>query len=318
MKSFLKSGSSGKFGVHVSVGNLNIDIISSVPELPAEDDSVKAKSLFIGAGGGALNYSVAASRFGHTSYLIGITTPIFSSLGFFRYLIENGVKIDNVKIVEEGSPGVSNIIHLPNEQRRIISYRGVNNLLDDDYIARSIEKINSVDVVHFSSVKSSVALGAIKKIKEKRFLKSPIFSLDPGTESREYEKVIGEFTGLVDVLFLNEKFARNVWGYGFADFLYDMSWKTIVALKLGERGAEAFYEGKRTSRILKKVEYVDTTGAGDAFDAVFNCALIETRSVEESLELAVTAGALKSRNIGASSSPFRSEVFEKKREILLL
>jgi sugar/nucleoside kinase (ribokinase family) len=50
------------------------------------------------------------------------------------------------------------------------------------------------------------------------------------------------------------------------------------------------------------VAVVDTTGAGDAFSGTLAWALLDGRSIEESVRAAAAAGALATRGLGARST----------------
>jgi sugar/nucleoside kinase (ribokinase family) len=65
----------------------------------------------------------------------------------------------------------------------------------------------------------------------------------------------------------------------------------IAAVKLGANGAIVYAEGKRFRVPAVKARVVDTTGAGDSFDAGFLSCFFKGGSVEESARAGVTAGA---------------------------
>jgi 2-dehydro-3-deoxygluconokinase len=65
-----------------------------------------------------------------------------------------------------------------------------------------------------------------------------------------------------------------------------------VAIKLGEKGAEAFTNKASAKRSAFKVPIVDVIGAGDAFAAGFISSLLRGSSLEDALEIGNTAGAL--------------------------
>jgi sugar/nucleoside kinase (ribokinase family) len=84
----------------------------------------------------------------------------------------------------------------------------------------------------------------------------------------------------------------------------------IVAVKLGAAGGLAV--GPAGSPVLRAtsipVDVVDTTGAGDSFDAGFLAAWIGTRSLREALALAVACGSLSTRAPGGTDGqPDRGE-----------
>jgi len=83
----------------------------------------------------------------------------------------------------------------------------------------------------------------------------------------------------------------------------------IVIITLGAEGA-LIKEGENYHRIpATKVETIDTTAAGDVFNGALCVAIIEGRSIVESVEFACKASALATTQMGAQSSiPYRSDV----------
>ncbi len=83
----------------------------------------------------------------------------------------------------------------------------------------------------------------------------------------------------------------------------------VVAVKLGASGALAVTGGRPAVRCpALPVQPVDTTGAGDAFDAGFVAAWLAGRSLEASLSLGVACGSLSTLGIGGTATqPTRAE-----------
>jgi sugar/nucleoside kinase (ribokinase family) len=73
----------------------------------------------------------------------------------------------------------------------------------------------------------------------------------------------------------------------------------IIAVKLGSRGGLACRAGEPIVRVAAMaIEPVDTTGAGDSFNAGFLRAWLDGADVRESLELGAVCGALSTRASG--------------------
>jgi sugar/nucleoside kinase (ribokinase family) len=83
----------------------------------------------------------------------------------------------------------------------------------------------------------------------------------------------------------------------------------VVAVKCGADGAIAVIRDGTLTRIASlAVDAVDTTGAGDSFDAGFVAGFLAGRSVPHCLALGVAAGSLSTLRIGgAASQPTLSE-----------
>ncbi|HID15872.1 MAG TPA: hypothetical protein EYP16_03595 [Candidatus Atribacteria bacterium] len=75
--------------------------------------------------------------------------------------------------------------------------------------------------------------------------------------------------------------------------------KGIIVVKLGDRGALAYHDDIISRVDGVKVIPIDTTGAGDAFNAAFIYGYMRGLSIEHSLYLANIVGALTVERFGA-------------------
>jgi sugar/nucleoside kinase (ribokinase family) len=82
-------------------------------------------------------------------------------------------------------------------------------------------------------------------------------------------------------------------------------------VKAGDRGAIAVAPGERASASVMRVATVDTTGAGDSFDAGFLAARLGGGSLERCLAIANACGALSTRATGGvDAQPTMQEALE--------
>jgi len=76
----------------------------------------------------------------------------------------------------------------------------------------------------------------------------------------------------------------------------------LIVVKLGARGALACQHGERIPRSAFAIDPVDTTGAGDSFNAGFLHAWLHGTSLAEALDLGNATGALSTRAAGGTAS----------------
>ena len=82
-----------------------------------------------------------------------------------------------------------------------------------------------------------------------------------------------------------------------------------VIITLGSKGAFLFTENEKVSVPAFKVKAVDTTAAGDTFCGTFAVALVENKSLKDSLQFASAAAAISVTKMGAQpSAPNRNEI----------
>jgi ribokinase len=94
-----------------------------------------------------------------------------------------------------------------------------------------------------------------------------------------------------------------------AAILADSLDRHTIVFKLGERGCELRSDGKSILIPAIRVNAVDTTAAGDVFNAALAVALSEGAELEAACRFAVKAAAVSVTRLGAqSSAPSRDEV----------
>jgi len=74
----------------------------------------------------------------------------------------------------------------------------------------------------------------------------------------------------------------------------------VAAVKLGARGAIVYSDGKRLRVPAIKARVVDTTGAGDSFDAGFLACFLKGGSLAESARAGIAAGARSVSFVGGT------------------
>jgi len=80
-------------------------------------------------------------------------------------------------------------------------------------------------------------------------------------------------------------------------------------IKRGRRGATAIVDGATVSRTGFKITPLDTTGAGDSFDAGFISAYLRKEPLAECLRIANACGALSATRVGGTAGqPTESEL----------
>ncbi|MEM1641716.1 MAG: carbohydrate kinase family protein [Desulfurococcaceae archaeon] len=272
--------------VHVSVGNFNVDIVVYVDALPKPDEGLFAREVSLRPGGAATNYAVAVASYGHTAYLVASVSTDHFIRSFLREVERLGVKTDHLYFVDE-SPGFVVVLVKADGERAMIRYQGANKHLDPSYLSDTLLK--QAHLVHFASVHPSFVQNSIKRVK----MEPIIVSYDPGpfaTDVLNYPDVVGS----LDLLFLNESEYAKIKSKADLRSFFKIGLK-ILNVKMGSKGAISIEAGDRCYHGVAKPirKPVDTTGAGDAFDAFFNATYLETGDVTKSLLFGVAAGTYK-------------------------
>jgi sugar/nucleoside kinase (ribokinase family) len=117
--------------------------------------------------------------------------------------------------------------------------------------------------------------------------------------------LVRETLAEVDVFAPNADEALRLTGTGTVDDALDMLTGLVqtVVIKRGSAGATAFQAGTRCDIDAVKVAAVDTTGAGDCFNAGFVHARLAGRQIWQCLAAAVACGAVAVTAPGSSAAP---------------
>ncbi|MBN2174113.1 MAG: ribokinase, partial [Bacteroidales bacterium] len=84
-----------------------------------------------------------------------------------------------------------------------------------------------------------------------------------------------------------------------------------VIITLGSKGAFVKTKDEKVEVPAFKVDAVDTTAAGDTFCGALAVALVEGKSLRDSLQFASAAAAISATCMGAQpSAPFKIEIEE--------
>lgn len=130
-------------------------------------------------------------------------------------------------------------------------------------------------------------------------------SVDPNWDpSGEWNGGLRGLMPSIDVLLPNEVEARHLAHISDIDAAIAAlrGQGPLVVVKTGQGGAIAVGPGERVSLAAVPVDVVDTTGAGDSFDAGFLAAMLGGESLERCLAIANACGALSTRSAGGVDS----------------
>jgi sugar/nucleoside kinase (ribokinase family) len=128
-------------------------------------------------------------------------------------------------------------------------------------------------------------------------------SLDTGFDPEEkWGADLRETLDFVDVFLPNEVELRGISGQqGLDEALAGLqNGHTLVVAKLGEHGAVSVVDGRQVRVAALPVEPIDTTGAGDSFNAGFLHRWLAGEPVEEAMRYGAACGALSTQALGGT------------------
>lgn len=292
----------------VAAGHALVDIRVVVDRFPGPDEEAEIRRETRGAGGSAVNVSIAASKLGGKS---GIIAKIgFDGFGRIVYeeLWESHVDLRGLRISPMDRTGFSIVTIDSTGSIAVYGYKGAAERLEPREVDEEV--VRRARAVHIASLRLDTSIRIAEAARES----GALVSWDPGR--RLASKGLGAVERLlrmVDIVFLNEKEARLLTGEEpakAAEIISSRGPGTVI-VKMGARGA-LLYESGRLSRIKPYTPpaVVDTTGAGDSFAAAALLMLVRGSSVLEALDYASAVAALKVSRLGSHAVPDPREVEE--------
>jgi sugar/nucleoside kinase (ribokinase family) len=129
-------------------------------------------------------------------------------------------------------------------------------------------------------------------------------SFDPNSDPRDkWDRKITAVLKYTDVLLVNELEAMKL----TRSKTLNGALKTLGAkvhcavIKRGDRGATAIQNGEVFTHPGFRISVVDTTGAGDSFDAGFMSAYLRKAPIAECLRIGNACGALSAMSVGGTT-----------------
>jgi sugar/nucleoside kinase (ribokinase family) len=292
------------------IGDLFVELVmSGFPSWPNPGEEAFAERFCREVGGGAAITSCGLAK-------LGAKVGIFGSVGeedgrwVLERLAAHGVATSSIHLNHNEPTALTVSVSGPSE-RAYLTYmganRGLTGLLQPAALAGELSLARHVHLA--CAPDPSVVIVLFKTLVGK----GSSLSVDIGWHPHWLSDArCREALRSVDIFFPNEREASHMTGETeprrMLEALRRAGLRT-VALKLGAEGAALLWDGKIMFQKSSPVETVDTTGAGDCFDAGFLSAWLEGDGPEKCLRAGTVCGALSTRALGGISGfPSRDEL----------
>lgn len=272
-------------------------------------------------GGDTSNVAVAAARLGASvGYVTRLGGDEFGR-SFLTLWAQEGVDASHVIVDPAGFTGVYFIALAEDGRHDFTYYRAgsaASRLQPDDIDAAYLA---TARVFHTSGITQAISESAreaadraIEAARAHGVAVSYDLNIRPKLRPLPELRTIAEVTlQWADIVFLSLEDAGHLCGDAAPEEVVERmlaDGPRLVVLKLGAEGCLiAAADGARLRLPAWTGEAVDTTGAGDAFDAAFLVEWLRGRSLEEAGRFANAVGALTARGLGAVAPlPGRAQV----------
>ncbi len=265
----------------VAIGDPVLDVVVRGSHLPVWDDKHLGRSVHQFAGGSEANAACAASR-------LGLRTALFGNLGDgheARFLADElrrfGVSETYVRR-QTATTCATAVIFVSESGERAITYVPMRKRMDRwDELEQMLEQTRCIYTLPYDMI-------AFKRLADAARVAGTLVVVDIERAVASVPQALPVLSDSVDYMFFNESGFSGLVGTPAspstaADFIQTTTAQVLV-VSLGPRGAIAVdREGAFATQEAYQAKVVDTTGAGDTFNAAFLAAYLLGRDLKSAL-----------------------------------
>jgi ribokinase len=286
----------------LNFGSLNIDHVYQVDHIARPGETVASLDYSLFAGGKGANQSVAIARAGGAVMHIGKIGH--DGLWMTQNMKKDGV--DTSRIILADQPTGHAIIQVDRKgQNSIVICGGTNRLITTEEIDAVLDDASAGDMVllqnEINNIPYIMEQAAARKL--------PVFFNPAPMTAEVFEYPLAT----VSTFIINQSEGEALTEQPDADaIMYAMDRRypdALAVLTMGGKGC-IYRKGKEKGSIAgKKVDVVDTTGAGDTFIGYLMAGIQRGDVLKSALETATRAAAFCVTRKGATSSiPYAKEI----------
>jgi len=297
----------------IIIGSINQDLVVKMEKIPKPGETLFGTTLHYFPGGKGANQAIAAKLLDGDIVFYGKVGGDLFGANLKDYLLSLNL-VTFVQTVPSSSTGTAIITVDKNGENAISVISGANLTFNgNDLIVLNDFQKNDILLIQ-NEINIPVIFEAIKKAKEKGMM---VF-YNPAPAMNIPEDIIP----LCDFIIVNEHELEISFNLKAIDFnkkeelikiLLNITnqYGIAIVLTLGAKGCIGIKNGEIYETTGKKVNVIDTTGAGDCFCGALVSAISRGNSLSDSLEFANFAASLSVTKLGASVSFPKLEEIQK-------
>ncbi|NMD37850.1 MAG: ribokinase [Christensenellaceae bacterium] len=285
------------------IGSLNIDLTVSVPRFHMPGETIFSNDFKTFAGGKGGNQAVAAAKLSNEVMMVGKLGDDQYANFYIDLMDDLKINHDAVLKSKDAPSGIALIEVDETGENRIIVVSGANMLVDVAQIKNYLNRILEYDIFLFQlEIPLEPMVYLVEILKEH----NKIIILDPAPARELPDELISNVTILtpneVELGILsNMPTKTNDDVVLAAKSLIARGAKKVIA-KLGSRGAMLVTENSNTMVPAYKVNAIDTTAAGDSFNAGLATALGKHFDDCKAIRFANAVAAISTTSMGAQGA----------------
>lgn len=295
------------------VGSFVVDLMSKTPHMPVPGETVLGGPFKMGPGGKGGNQAVAAARLGADVVMVTkLGNDSFGEMALENFKNEK-IKTDYISIDDENTTGAALIAVDETGENMIVVALGACGNISPSEIQKASNEISNSDIVLLQLETNLEAVIETIKLAEK-------YSVPVILNPAPYQEFPKELLKKVTYITPNETEASQLTGIEVnsietakeaAKYLFNKGVKNVI-ITLGKKGC-LLYNDQFKGELIDafKVNAIDTTGAGDAFNGGVAYALSNKEDLMTAIIYGNATAGLSVQKVGtAPAMPYLEEVKE--------
>jgi sugar/nucleoside kinase (ribokinase family) len=285
------------------IGEINVDFVfKGCHAFPAPGHEVLADDFLMTPGSSSMICAMGLARLGNPVSFHGLLGADSSGNFCLRALRDAGVDVSSLRPDPALHTGVTASLSTPHD-RALVTFPGAMSELYAHDIADAW--LRRAGHLHVSSYYLQKGLRASCRDLFARAKAAGLStSLDPGFDpAQQWGGDVLEVLRGVDIFLPNEKELLAITGCSdlHAALRLVQNGHTRTVVKRGQQGCTSLHDGQWLDVPAYAVEAIDTTGAGDSFDAGFLHAWLRKQSWADCMRWGSACGSLSTRGMGGTT-----------------
>ncbi len=283
----------------VVIGSINIDLVTEAKKFPEKGETIIGNSFHSFFGGKGANQAVCAARLGSNVQFIGCVGNDINGDEAITNLFDNYVDVNAIKKIEGVSTGIAQIT-IAEDDNSIIIIKGANDQLSTNIIDENVDIILKAELV---LLQLEIPLETVEYVIDLCHKNGVKTVLNPAPAQKLSNKILEKVTYITP----NETEYNFLYPEKYTEGLKKYPNKLIITK--GVQGVD-YYDGEEIVTIkAHKVDVIDTTGAGDSFNAAFCVGIVNKMSLSDAISFGNKVASYSIQKLGAQTSmPYLSEI----------
>lgn len=288
------------------VGSINMDMTVTAERIPLKGETLIGQDVHYIPGGKGANQAVAMARLGADVEMFGCVGDDSNGEVLIKNLKSQGVKTDNIKVVENTPTGIA-LITVGDNDNTIVVVAGANGKVDCAYVDSIAEELKKSDMV---VLQHEIPIETVEYVVDFCSKNGIKVVLNPAPACPLKQETIDKITYLTP----NEHEAVILFGEGSTDeFLKKYPEKLLITQ--GSKGVSTCLKSGEVLLVsARPAKVADTTGAGDTLNGAFSVKIAQGADIAEALRFANVAASLSTEKFGAQGGMPTYEAVMKEME----